>query len=89
MAEIKSNLKKDNNFTVRDKFHRDLISGIETKGSVIELGGGQKLIEKIHNEKKLHCRERINLLTDKNSAFLEIGKFTAYGMYSEYGGAPS
>ncbi|MCI0472456.1 MAG: acyl-CoA carboxylase subunit beta [Ignavibacteria bacterium] len=89
MAEIKSNLKKDSNFSVRDKFHRDLISEIKAKESVIELGGGLKLIEKIHNEKKLHCRERINLLIDKNSAFLEIGKFTAYGMYSEYGGAPS
>jgi 3-methylcrotonyl-CoA carboxylase beta subunit len=89
MAEIKSNLKKETAFSIREKYHRELISETDSKASVIELGGGKKLIEKIHTEKKLHCRERINLLIDKGSTFLEIGKFAAYGMYKEYGGAPS
>jgi 3-methylcrotonyl-CoA carboxylase beta subunit len=89
MAEIKSNLKKDNAFSVRDKYHRELLSLTAAKESIIEFGGGKKLIEKIHTEKKLHCRERIDLLIDKGSQFLEIGKFAAYDMYKEYGGAPS
>jgi len=52
-------------------------------------GGGKKAIEKLHSQNKLHCRERIDLLIDKGSYFMEIGLLTAHGMYQEYGGAPS
>src|SRR5690606_5725964 len=38
---------------------------------------------------KLTARERIEYLTDPSSQFLEIGLFTADGMYAEYGGCPS
>jgi len=62
---------------------------IAAEGINVKLGGGKKGIEKLHSKKKLHCRERIELLIDKDSYFLEIGLFTAYGMYAEYGGAPS
>jgi len=37
----------------------------------------------------MSARERIEKLIDPGSAFLEIGLFTAYGMYAEFGGAPS
>jgi len=89
MTLIKSNLKKDNNFESRFEFHKNLLSEIQKIADTINLGGGKKAIEKLHSQKKLHCRERINLLIDKDSTFLEIGKFTAYNMYKEYGGAPS
>lgn len=89
MALIKSNLKKENVFAERSAFHKSLLVDIVAKGKVISEGGGKKAIEKLHTQKKLHCRERINLLIDKNSLFLEIGQFTAFNMYKEYGGAPS
>jgi 3-methylcrotonyl-CoA carboxylase beta subunit len=68
---------------------KNLLRKLEGKAMDIRLGGGKSEIEKLHKKKKLHCRERINLLIDKDSYFLEIGLFTAYGMYGEYGGAPS
>ncbi len=43
----------------------------------IELGGGEKRIEKQHNSGKLTARERINLLLDEDS-FIEIGAFVEH-----------
>ena len=68
---------------------KNLVRKIKAEAKEIMLGGGKKEIEKLHSKKKLHCRERINLLIDKDSYFMEIGLFTAYGMYQDYGGAPS
>lgn len=68
---------------------KELIAKLDKTGDEIRLGGGKKEIEKLHKKKKLHCRERVELLIDKNTDFLEIGLYTAYGMYQEYGGAPS
>ena len=52
---------------------KELLQKIELIGDEIRLGGGKKEIEKLHSKKKLHCRERIELLIDKDSDFLEIG----------------
>jgi acetyl-CoA carboxylase carboxyltransferase component len=68
---------------------KNLLRKLDAIAKETKLGGGKKEIEKLHGKKKLHCRERINLLIDKNSYFMEIGLFTANGMYQEYGGAPS
>ncbi|HEY3250655.1 MAG TPA: carboxyl transferase domain-containing protein [Ignavibacteria bacterium] len=68
---------------------KNLLRKINAEGKQIKLGGGEAEIKKLHSKKKLHCRERIELLIDKDSYFMEIGLFTAYGMYKEYGGAPS
>lgn len=89
MPNIKQNLKNNKGTEAKDLFNRNLLKIIETAGEKIKYGSGQKAIEKLHSQNKLHCRERIDLLTDKDSEFFEIGKFTAYGMYPEYGGAPS
>ncbi|HCA41950.1 MAG TPA: methylcrotonoyl-CoA carboxylase [Bacteroidetes bacterium] len=86
---IKSNLKKNEEFNKREDYHKELLRKIEGISKKVILGGGSKAIEKLHSKNKLHCRERINLLLDENSPFLEIGELTAYGMYEEYGGAPS
>ncbi len=89
MAVLTSDLKKDDNFRIRERKYKTLLESIRDKSKVIHKGGGVKAIEKLHKAKKLFCRDRINLLIDKDSYFFEIGLFVAYGMYKEYGGAPS
>ncbi|MDD5360965.1 MAG: carboxyl transferase domain-containing protein [Ignavibacteria bacterium] len=89
MALINSKISKDKVFLSRDEHHKRLLKDLQSKTEKIKHGGGAKAIEKLHSQKKLHCRERIDLLIDKGTDFLEIGLFTAYGMYEEYGGAPS
>jgi len=79
----------DLNFNKNDDAMRLLISNWQRKVADAHLGGGKKRIDKHHSKGKLTARERIALLTDKNSRFLEIGTLAADGMYAEYGGAPS
>ncbi len=55
----------------------------------IELGGGQKSINKQHEKNKLTPRERIQYLIDANSVFTEIGSFAGFEMYESEGGCPA
>jgi acetyl-CoA carboxylase carboxyltransferase component len=57
--------------------------------STIHLGGGQKVIDKQHEQGKLTARERIALLLDKNTDTIEIAEFAGYEMYEDVGGCPS
>ena len=52
-------------------------------------GGGPKAIERQHAKGRLTARERIERLLDEDAARLEIQRWAAYGMYEEWGGAPS
>lgn len=65
------------------------LDSLKEYSEAVSLGGGSDAIEKHRKKGKLTARERIDMLIDKNSMFLEIGQFTAYKMYEEYGGAPS
>src|SRR5882762_7292603 len=52
-------------------------------------GGGAQAVESQHNKGRLTVRERLRLLLDTDSEFLELGIYAAYEMYEEWGGAPS
>jgi len=55
----------------------------------IRQGGGAKAIERQHEKGRLTARERIQKLIDPDTDFFELGLWAAWGMYSEWGGAPS
>ncbi len=67
----------------------NVLSEYRTQSEQISLGGGEKAIERQHNKNRLTARERINLLLDDDSEFLELGHWTAWNMYMDWGGAPS
>ncbi len=67
----------------------DLVSQVRNEEEKIREGGGAKAIESQHNKKRLTARERIALLLDSGSDFFELGLYAAWGMYEEWGGAPS
>ena len=64
----------------------------------IRQGGGKGAIARQHDKNRLTARERIALLVDNPTGqpvpptgptnFLELGLFSAHGMYKEHGGAP-
>ena len=56
---------------------------------LIDQGGGDKAIESQHKKGRLTARERIALLIDPGTEFFELGSYAAWGMYEEWGGAPS
>ena len=66
-----------------------LVNKLNRKLEEIYLGGGQKKIDKLHEEGKLSARERIDILIDKGSLFFEVGAFAALGMYEDEGGCPA
>ncbi len=53
----------------------------------LEQGGGPRKIDKLHSQGKLSARERVALLCDPGSRFVEIGLLVAYDEYD--GQAPS
>ena len=71
------------------EYMQELVEEFQKTEKKIELGGGQKNIEKQKQKNRKTARERIDILIDYGSLFFEIGKFAAHGMYKEYGGAPS
>jgi 3-methylcrotonyl-CoA carboxylase beta subunit len=62
---------------------------ISAQEKQIAEGGGPKAIESQHAKKRLTARERIALLLDPGTELLELALFAAFGMYEEWGGAPS
>jgi len=76
-------------FNKNEDINKQLVYELKTKLKKIHLGGGEKNAAKQKAKGKLLARERIEYLIDKGSDFLEIGAFTADGMYVEQGGCPS
>ncbi|MGI9518614.1 MAG: acyl-CoA carboxylase subunit beta, partial [Pirellulaceae bacterium] len=65
-----------------------LIEEFQQQSAAIAEGGGPKSIERQHKKGRLTARERITHVTD-DDWWLEVGKWAGFGMYEEWGGAPS
>jgi acetyl-CoA carboxylase carboxyltransferase component len=66
-----------------------LVAELRQEESVITTGGGAKATARQHEKNRLTARERIAKLVDSSIGFFEIGLWAAWGMYREWGGAPS
>jgi acetyl-CoA carboxylase carboxyltransferase component len=66
----------------------ELLAAIRVEEDVIRLGGGKEAAEAQHGKGRLTARQRLKLLLDEGTEFLELGLWAAQGMYAEYGGAP-
>jgi len=81
--------KQDLKFNKNEDAMKLKLSALQRKIDKIHLGGGEKKVKKHHSKGKLTARERIALLLDKDSDYVEMGEFAGYGMYEQYGGCPS
>ena len=66
-----------------------LLAQIRQQEAEIRQGGGAKSIDAQHAKQRLTARERLDLLLDPGTSLFELGLFAAFGMYEEWGGAPS
>lgn len=89
MARIGSALKKNDAWERNLSHTRSLLDTTASRGSAVMKGGGDAALERLHARGKMSARERISHLIDPGSAFLEVGLFAAYDMYTDDGGAPS
>ena len=65
-----------------------LMAALRVEEDNIRLGGGAKAAAAQRAKGRLTVRERLALLLDEGTELLELGLWAAYGMYSDYGGAP-
>ncbi len=65
-----------------------LMAALRAEEDAIRLGGGSKAAEAQHAKGRLTARERLDLLLDEGTEFMELGLWAAQGMYTEFGGAP-
>src|SRR6202044_1395065 len=76
-------------FNKNEDAMRQALSLLRNRLDKIALGGGKAAIEKQHEKKKGTARERIRLLIDDDSSFIELGALAGYGMYEDQGGCPA
>lgn len=60
------------------------VDDLRDKLAQIKLGGGEKSAQRHTERGKLLPRERINVLLDEGSPFLEIGQLAAWDVYDDY-----
>lgn len=89
MKIIGTETNKNETFLKREDYHKNLWRKISAIKDEVKLGGGKSAIQKQHDKGKLTARERIEKLIDQGTKFFELNTLAAYGMYEEYGGAPS
>ena len=68
---------------------RQLVEELRHQEKILMEGGGAKAIARQHEKGRLTARERIAELLDPETPFFELGLWAAWGMYQEWGGAPS
>ena len=87
---LESSVKRDSpEFERNTRRIVDLLTEFKNQEEEIRQGGGAAAIESQHKKKRLTARERIALLIDPRTQFFELGVYTAYEMYTEWGGAPA
>ncbi len=67
----------------------DILNLLREEAAEIMLGGGRAAIDRQHAKRRLTARERIELVLDPESQFVELGLWAAWQMYLEFGGAPA
>jgi 3-methylcrotonyl-CoA carboxylase beta subunit len=82
---MSTNLEANKNADI----NKQLLFQLKSRFEKIKLGGGEKRIQKQHDQGKMTARERIDYLLDDPSDFIEIGAFAGFEMYQEHGGCPS
>jgi 3-methylcrotonyl-CoA carboxylase beta subunit len=79
----------DLEFNKNEDVNKQLVYEFNTRLKKIFLGGGEKAAAKQKEKGKMLARERVAYLLDNDKPWLEVGAFTADGMYAEHGGCPS
>src|SRR3989304_3481524 len=89
MSRLGKAVQNDDAFKANVAAFQSHLRRLNRERETAEAGGGPGALEKHRQKGKLPARERIKRLIDPGSSFLEVGLFAAFGMYEEYGGAPS
>jgi acetyl-CoA carboxylase carboxyltransferase component len=70
-------------FILQTETYKKLLSNYKSTLKEVKQGGSTKAVEKHRERGKLLARERIDLLVDANTPFLELSTLASYGMYED------
>jgi acetyl-CoA carboxylase carboxyltransferase component len=88
MAVLTTQLDREaDSFQARRERMEALVAELRERTALVARGGGDKAVERHRSRGKLTARERIDLLVDPGSAFLELNALAAWDVYD--GDAPS
>jgi acetyl-CoA carboxylase carboxyltransferase component len=88
MAVLATQVERDSeSFAARSERMRALVEELRERTALVAAGGGEKAVERHRSRGKLTARERLDLLCDPGSAFLELNALAAWDVYD--GDAPS
>jgi 3-methylcrotonyl-CoA carboxylase beta subunit len=88
LTVLESELKRDDLSASRRAHWLAEIERLAADEARLREGGGAKAQARQREQGKMTARERVAALCDPAAPFLEIGLWTADGLYSEWGGAP-
>ena len=74
-------------FLSNSTYHQELAAHLRSQLAMCRQGGGEKYLKRHQAQGKMFVRERIDLLLDPGSPFLELSALAAWGMYEN--SAPS
>jgi acetyl-CoA carboxylase carboxyltransferase component len=74
--------KTSDDFKKNAEHYQRMVADLKSKIKMIMDGGGPDLVKLHHDRGKLLPRERIDLLIDPNTPFLELNPLAAYDMYN-------
>jgi len=87
MTLLQSRVERTDDFQRRHERMEGLVSELRERSATVAAGGGEKAVERHRSRGKLLARDRIDLLCDPGTAFLELNALAAYGLYDDQ--APS
>lgn len=87
MPDLVTSHKDDRTMVENRRQMMERVAQLRALEARLRLGGGQEKIDRQHKQGKLTARERLQLLLDPDSDFLEIGLLVAYDDYE--GEAPA
>src|SRR5262245_24483610 len=70
-------------FAQRRERMTGLVAELRERTARVAAGGGEKSVERHRSRGKLTARERIDLLVDPDTAFLELSALAAWGLYDD------
>jgi len=81
---LTSQVERDTDlFAQRRERMTSLVAELRDRTALVAAGGGEKSVERHRSRGKLTARERIDLLVDPDTAFLELSALAAWGLYDE------
>lgn len=84
MDTIKSKVnKRSDEYKANHQAMEALVKELEQRQAAVRAGGGEKGAQKFRQQGKLLPRERLELLLDPATPFLELSPLAAYGMYND------